>query len=98
MAVGALDTTKDGWTSAFQRLDTKLNKIANASEKKPAAGTKVALSITKTGNTYSVKYGKNPAQTIKADLNAVDADYVYAGLYTARCATVEFTDVKLEIK
>lgn len=98
VAVGALDTTKDGWTSAFQRLDTKLNKIANASEKKPAAGTKVVLSITKTGNSYSVKYGKNPAQTIKADLNAVDADYVYAGLFTARCATVEFTDVKLEVK
>ena len=86
------------WTSSFERKDGELVQTTTTSEKLPVAGTVVDLSIEKKGNAYTVKYGKNPAVTYVADLNDIDADYVYAGLFTSRCVTVEYSDVRLQMQ
>ena len=97
VACAALGVAKDEgkWTTSFERKDGALSQTTVTSEKKPVAGTVVNLSIVKKGNTYTVKYGKEPAKTYTAALNEIDADYVYAGLFTSRCVTVEYSNVSL---
>lgn len=99
VACAALGIAKDegAWTSSFQRKDGELVQTKTTTEKLPVAGTVVDLSLTKKGNVYTVKYGKNPAVTYTADLNEIDTDYVYAGLFTSRCVTVEYSNVNLQI-
>lgn len=100
VACAALGVAKDegAWTSSFERKDGELIQTKTTSEKLPVAGTVVDLSLTKKGNVYTVKYGKNPAQSYTADLNEIDTDYIYAGLFTSRCVTVEYSDVSLQIQ
>ncbi len=100
VACAALGVAKDEgkWTSSFERKDGVLEQTTTTVEKRPAAGTVVDLSIVKKGNVYTLKYGKNPPVTYTADLNEIDTDYVYAGLFTSRCVTVEFSDVSLQMQ
>lgn len=99
VAAGALGLAKgdDAYSSSFQRLDGSLNQTTVSKEQFPAAGSKIALSITKKGDEYSVRFGKDSAE-YKAKLTEVDSKWVYAGLYTSRAAYVEYSDIKLEIK
>ena len=81
--------------SSYSRIDTAITPTDSA---QPIAnGTVVDLSITKKGNVYTVKCGSNPEVSYTADLKNVDAANVYAGLYTARAAYVEFSNVKLTL-
>ncbi len=99
VAAGALGLARGegAWTDLFQRTDGDLKQTVVAKESFPASGTKVQLSITKTGDTYKVQYGKDSA-TFNAKLTEVDAKWVYAGLYTVRSAYIEYSDIKLEVK
>ncbi len=99
VACAALGLAKDEgtWSSSFERKDGALVQTKVSVEKKPVAGTVVDLSIVKKGNVYTVKYGKEPEKTYTAALNEIDPDYVYAGLFTSRCATVEYSNVSLKI-
>lgn len=99
VAAGVLGLARgeDAFSSTFQRLNGDLKQTKVANEKFPSAGTKVALEITKKGNTYTAKYGKDVV-TYTADLTEVDSKWVYAGLYTVRSAYVEFTDISLTTK
>ena len=99
VACAALGIAKDEgqWTTSFERKDGELVQTKVSVEKKPAEGTVVALSLVKKGNTYTVKYGKEPAKTYTAPLNEIDSGYVYAGLFTSRCVTVEYSNVSLKM-
>ena len=99
VAAGVLGLAKgdDAYSTSFQRADGSLKQTTVASQPFPAKGSKIPLSITKTGNTYSVKFGSDTA-TYTADLTSVDSKWVYAGLYTVRAAYVEYSDIVLEIK
>lgn len=85
----------DAYSSSWIRQNSALTETKNAGQPAPAKDQVVALSITKKGNTYTVKYGKDTA-TYTIDLNSVDSKNIYAGLYTVRCAYVEFSDISLK--
>ena len=63
----------------------------------PAAGAVLALSITKSGSTYTCTYGTEEPTVYTIDLNAIDSGFVYAGLFTARQAEVVFSGVTLTL-
>jgi lysophospholipase L1-like esterase len=99
VACGALKIANGdgGWQSSFQRHNGTLNGTNAAAEPCPAAGRTVALSITKTGSTYTVQYGKEAPVTYAADLTEIDDQYVYAGLYTVRSAYIDFSTISLTV-
>ncbi|MGC4094584.1 MAG: hypothetical protein QM756_43045 [Polyangiaceae bacterium] len=63
----------------------------------PAAGTVLPLSIVKSGSDYTCTYGTEAPKTYTLDLNRIDSQYVYVGLFTARMCQVEFSDISLTI-
>ena len=85
----------DEYSSSWIRQDGTLNETHNAGQPVPAAGQTIDISITKKGNVYTTKYGKDTAE-YTINLNEVDAKNVYAGIYTVRCAYIEFSDVSLQ--
>ena len=84
----------DDYSSSWQRVDGNLNETHNAGQPVPAAGQVVEISITKKGNVYTTKYGKDTAE-YTVDLKDVDSKNIYAGLYTVRCCNIEFSDISL---
>ncbi len=84
----------EDYSSSWQRVDGNLNETHNAGQPAPAAGQTVEISITKKGNVYTTKYGKDTAE-YTVDLKDVDSKNIYAGLYTVRCCNVEFSDISL---
>lgn len=99
VAAGTLGLARGegAWVDLFQRTDGDLKQTTVSKESFPVSGTKVKLSITKSGDTYTVNYGKDSA-TFQAKLTEVDPKWVYAGLYTSRSAYIEYSDIKLEVK
>ncbi len=99
VAAGCLKLAKGegSWTSTFARADGNLVENTVAKQEFPASGVKIPLSIKKTGDSYTVQFGKDSA-SFTAKLTEVDAKWVYAGLYTVRSAFIEYSDVKLEVK
>jgi lysophospholipase L1-like esterase len=87
-----------GWQSSFQRLGGTLTGTNATSEPCPAAGQSVVLTITKKGSVYTVQYGKEPPVTYTAELNEIDKQYVYAGLFTVRSAYVDFSTISLTVQ
>nr|MCR4821780.1 hypothetical protein [Treponema sp.] len=73
----------------------QLTENASAGQPAPAKGQVVDVSITKKGNVYTLKYGKDTA-TFEADLTSVDAKNMYVGLFASRCADVEFSNISLK--
>lgn len=100
IAVGALDQEMKGFIkSGFKdylgergtqnKNDFKFATSANA----PAADQEYTLSISKSGNTYTLKI--NDEMQVIEDFNE---DMHFAGLYTARYTTVTFSDINLDIE
>lgn len=83
--------------TSWTRSD-KAIKATPASSQKIAKDTVVNLSISKQGKVYTVKCGSDPAVRYTADLNKVDADNIYVGLFTARSAYIEFSNISLTVK
>ncbi len=96
VAAGALKIKAEPITAGFRRQDGGLEENKATAEAAPKAGTKVDLSITKKGNSYTLKYGKDTV-TYEAKLTNVDAKNVYAGVYTVRAAYVDFSNVKVQM-
>lgn len=63
----------------------------------PQAGTVVNLTIVKAGSTYTCTYGTEPPAVYTIDLTAVDPNFVYAGMFTARQCQVEYSNINLTI-
>jgi lysophospholipase L1-like esterase len=97
-AAGAVKIKNENWSAGFARIDTVLNENPHAVEALPAKDTVVALSITKKGDEFTVQYGKEEPVTYTVKLNEYDKENQYVGLYTSRCAYVEFTDISLDVK
>lgn len=97
VAVGGYKFASDPVNTSYTRVDTTLTPTP-ATSQSIAKNTTVKLSLTKKGNVYTVKCGSDPAVDYTLDLNKVDANNIYVGLFTARCAYVEYSNVKLEVK
>ena len=61
----------------------------------PVTGSVIDLSIAKAGSTYTCTFGAEAPAVYTIDLNAIDGDYVYAGLFTARQAQIVFSNISL---
>ncbi|HVZ89443.1 MAG TPA: SGNH/GDSL hydrolase family protein [Polyangia bacterium] len=61
----------------------------------PVTGSVIDLSIAKSGSTYTCTFGAEAPAVYTIDLNAIDGDYVYAGLFTARQAQIAFSNISL---
>jgi lysophospholipase L1-like esterase len=64
----------------------------------PTTGTSIALSIDKTGDNYTLKYGSDAAVVYNVNLKSIDTNYIYVGPYCARQAEVTFSNLSLTIK
>ena len=87
--------------AAFQRdtsAPTQLTgTVVSSAADVPIAGSVIDLTIVKTGSTYTCTYGTEAPAVYTIDLNAIDGDFVYAGLFTARECQVEFSNVSLTV-
>jgi lysophospholipase L1-like esterase len=63
----------------------------------PQAGSVLDLKIVKSGSTYTCTYGTEAPAVYTIDLSAIDGQYVYAGLFTARQCQVEFSNISLTV-
>lgn len=87
-----------GWQSTFERRSGVLNGILATTMEVPAVGQKISLSIVKKGTEYTLTYGNEAPVVFNNPLAEMDAEYVFAGLYTSRCCEIEFTNISVEIK
>ena len=87
--------------AAFQRdtsAPTQLTgTVVSSAADVQIAGSVIDLTIVKTGSTYTCTYGTEAPAVYTIDLNAIDGDFVYAGLFTARECQVEFSNVSLTV-
>jgi hypothetical protein len=63
----------------------------------PAAGSVLDLTIVKSGTQYTCTYGTEAPTSYTVDLGAMDSQYFYAGLFTARMCQVEFSNIQLTV-
>ncbi|WP_191013592.1 SGNH/GDSL hydrolase family protein [Treponema zioleckii] len=96
VAVGGYKMASEPQVTSWTRIDAAL-KTTNATAVKFDKGTSVNLSITKKGETYTVKCGNEPAVEYKAGLDNVDFNNLYVGLFTSRAVYVEFSNVSLKV-
>ncbi len=102
VAAGTLkgSTPATAW-SAFQRDTSAPTQLTGTVVSSPAdvpmAGSVLDLTIVKAGSTYTCTYGTEAPAVYTIDLNAIDGDFVYAGLFTARACQVEFSNVSLTL-
>jgi lysophospholipase L1-like esterase len=87
--------------SSFQR-DTSApaqltGTVVSSPADVPMAGSVIDLTIVKAGSMYTCTYGTEAPAIYTLDLNAIDGDFVYAGLFTARACQVEFSNVSLTL-
>jgi lysophospholipase L1-like esterase len=100
VAVGSLkgNLPATAWSS-FTRdtsAPTQLTgTVVSSAADVPQAGSAVNLTIVKSGSTYTCTYGTEPPAVYTLDLTAVDPNFVYAGLFTARQCQVQFSNITL---
>ena len=49
------------------------------------------------GSTYTCTYGTEAPTVYTIDLTAIDGDFVYAGLFTARQAQISFSNISFTV-
>jgi len=97
VAVGALDQVmkgfyKQGVVNQAGGTQTKLNSINQVNA--PATNERYELEIEKNGASYTVSVNGHSSIIEEA---ALIGEYVYAGIYVARDARVEFSELNVEI-
>jgi lysophospholipase L1-like esterase len=100
VAVGPLrgNAPATAWSSFIRDTSapTQLTgTVVSAAADVPMAGSVLDLSIAKSGSTYTCTYGTEAPTVYTIDLNAIDGDYVYAGLFTARQSQIVFSNISL---
>ena len=102
VAAGVLkgNTPASAWSSfirdtgaATQLAGTTISSAAAV----PEAGWVLDISISKTGALYTTTFGMEAPHTYTLDLNAIDDQFVYAGLFTSRMCQVEFSNINLVV-
>lgn len=71
--------------------------VISSADAVPETGWVLDISIAKTGALYTCKFGMEAPHTYTIDLNAIDDQFVYAGLFTARMSQVEFSNISLVV-
>lgn len=94
-AAGVIGLAKADCSTSFARVDTAQQQTVSTVGK-PEAGKTYSLKITKTGNTVTTQFDNDVPVTYTLSLTDVDADYVYAGCFTARAAYVEYSDIEIK--
>lgn len=94
VAAGSAITGALSITSTAMRKDTII-KDYKGTAVAFELNTNVTLTIVKNGNTYTVTYGTLDPVEYEVDLTDIDKNYVYAGFYVARNATVEFSNYSI---
>jgi len=102
VAVGSLKGSSPGtsWSSFIRdtSASTQLTgTMVSSAAVVPEAGWVLDLSIVKSGSTYTCTFGMEAPAVYTLDLNAIDGQYVYAGLFTARQAQVQFSNISLAL-
>ncbi len=98
VAAGPLKIAKgEDYSSSWRRSDGNLNETKNQGQSVPEAGQTVEISLSKKGNVYTAKYGKDSAE-YGANLTSIDEGNIYVGLFTVRSAYIEFSNVKLTVE
>ncbi|HEY6475888.1 MAG TPA: SGNH/GDSL hydrolase family protein [Polyangia bacterium] len=100
VAVGPLkgSTPATAWSSFIRDTSapTQLTgTVVTSAADVPMTGSVIDLSIAKSGSTYTCTFGTEAPAVYTVDLNAIDGDYVYAGLFTARQAQIVFSNITL---
>ncbi len=98
VCAGGLKIKNTPFSCSWIRQDGGLTETAATASANPTAGTKVTVSITKKGDTYIAQYGNEPATEYKINLKEIDSGYVYAGVFTSRAITAEYSNIKVSIK
>ena len=93
VACGSVVSDASNQYATAYRKATSLTKGSTASI---AKNTPVTLTIVKTGNKYELTYGNMAKVEYELDLTEIDSNYVYAGFYVARNATVEFSNYSIK--
>ncbi|MBQ0050983.1 MAG: hypothetical protein KBT11_02840 [Treponema sp.] len=97
VAVGGFKFASDPIHTSWTRQSGTIASTA-ASKQSIAKDTTVKLTMSKKGEVYTVQCGSDPAVEYKAGLDDVDFNNIYVGFFTSRCAYVEFTDIKFDVK
>ena len=102
VAVGPLkgNAPASAWSSFIRDTSapTQLTgTVVSAAADVPMTGAVLDLSIAKTGSTYTCTYGTEAPTVYPIDLSAIDGDYVYAGLFTARQAQISFSNISFTV-
>ena len=102
VAAGILkgNTPATAWSSFMRDTSagTQLTgTVVSSAAVVPEAGWVLDLSIVKAGSTYTLTYGTEAPVVRTIDLNAIDSQFVYAGLFTARQCQVVFSNVALTV-
>jgi hypothetical protein len=71
--------------------------IVSSAAAVPAATSVIPLTIVKSGSTYTCTYGTEAPASYTLNLDLIDSQYVYAGLFTARQCQIEFSNVSLTL-
>ncbi len=100
VAVGPLkgNAPATAWSSFIRDTgaSTQLTgTVVSAAADVPVAVSALNLSIAKSGSTYTCTYGTEAPAIYTIDLSAIDGQYVYAGLFTARQSQIVFSNITL---
>lgn len=94
----AAGTFGNGSSNCFYRRGGTLTKTS-ALSKALTAGDTYALSIKSNSDGYTCQFGDEPAQSGGFDfqLNTIDPDFYYVGMFVSRNADVTFSDISLKL-
>lgn len=92
-------TFANGSTNCFYRKGGTLSDPVPLTVEKVAAGESYDLSIASNTDGFACAFGKEPGQSqgYDFDLNAIDTQYFYVGMFAARNADVTFRNIYLEV-
>jgi lysophospholipase L1-like esterase len=100
VACGPYKMTSASWWTSFVReltATTMQYGTAKSASTLPTAGSVINMSIVKSGNTYTVTYGSEAATSYTLNLGFTDSTNVYPGVFVARAAQVDFSNITLTV-
>jgi hypothetical protein len=102
VAVGSLkgNAPASAWSSFVRDTSapTQLTgTVVSSAAVVPQAGSVLDLKLVKSGSNFTCTYGTDAPAVYTIDLTAIDGQFVYAGLFTARQCQVEFSNVTLTV-
>ena len=99
IAVGPIRITKEPAQKAFYKVGTEAYQKINMNTKiEPMPGDQMDISIKKSGDIYTLKYGNEEEILDASELELFTNENLYVGLFTARNATIIYKNTNLKIE